>query len=176
MLRALEELDRVFTETMRRGHKDLAIKVCAARVAVLDSVGNVSRRRSATRDLVMLAMKPGYIASLLVPGEPIRRALRDLLSSQGFNAGVRGYIKQVLAAFDSYLDRHHARQAADVRDLEELTAREREVLELLNRGMSRKEIAETLCISVNTAKHHVTHIYEKLGVSSKREALDRVSL
>ncbi|HIT45224.1 MAG TPA: hypothetical protein IAC28_03915 [Candidatus Aphodovivens excrementavium] len=176
MLRALEELDQVFTETMRRGHKDLAIKVCAARVAVLDSVGNVSRRRSATRDLVMLAMKPGYIASLLVPGEPMRRALRDLLSSQGFNAGVRGYIKQVLAAFDSYLDRHHARRAADVRGLEELTAREREVLELLNRGMSRKEIAETLCISVNTAKHHVTHIYEKLGVSSKREALDRVSL
>lgn len=175
MLRSLEELDRVFVETMRRGHKDLAIKVCAARVAVLDSVGNVSRRRSAARDLVMLAMKPGYIASLLFPGEPIRRALRDLLSFQDFNAEARGYIKQVLAAFGSYLDRHHARQVKDVRGMRDLTAREREVLDLLNRGMSRKEIAETLCISVNTAKHHITHIYEKLGVSSKREALDFIS-
>lgn len=175
MLRSLEELDRVFAETMRRGHRDLAIKVCAARVAVLDCVGNASQLGAATRDLVMLAMKPSYIASLLFLGEPIRRALRNILASRDLNAKARGYIKQVLAAFDLYLDRHNARRAVTFQDIDELTTREREVLELLNRGMSRKEIAETLCISINTAKHHITHIYEKLGVSSKREALDRVS-
>ena len=142
---------------------------------MLDCVGNASQLGAATRDLVMLAMKPSYIASLLFLGEPIRRALRNILASRDLNAKARGYIKQVLAAFDLYLDRHNARRAVTFQDIDELTTREREVLELLNRGMSRKEIAETLCISINTAKHHITHIYEKLGVSSKREALDRVS-
>ena len=52
-----------------------------------------------------------------------------------------------------------------------LTPRELEILKLLNMGLSRKEISETLCISVNTAKKHLANIYSKLGVGTREEAL-----
>ena len=52
-----------------------------------------------------------------------------------------------------------------------LTAKEREVLELIIAGQSRKEIAAGLHVSENTVKTHVKHIYEKLGVSGRDEIL-----
>ena len=52
----------------------------------------------------------------------------------------------------------------------ELTAREREVLELVALGMSNARIASTLVISEKTAGHHVSRILMKLGVSNRTEA------
>ena len=51
-----------------------------------------------------------------------------------------------------------------------LTAREVEVLRLLARGFSNKEIAERLVIARKTADNHVEHIYAKLGVSNRARA------
>ena len=52
----------------------------------------------------------------------------------------------------------------------DLTAREREVLELLAAGMSNAQIAQRLVISEKTAGHHVSHILAKLGVRNRTEA------
>ena len=51
-----------------------------------------------------------------------------------------------------------------------LTSREVEVLRLLVRGLSNKEIAEQLVISRRTAGSHVEHIYAKIGVSNRARA------
>ena len=51
-----------------------------------------------------------------------------------------------------------------------LTAREVEVLQLVAAGMTNKQIAGELFISERTAAHHVGHILDKLGVSSRVEA------
>jgi DNA-binding NarL/FixJ family response regulator len=60
-------------------------------------------------------------------------------------------------------------------DLEHaLTRRESEVLQLLGRGFSNKEIGSELSLSVATVKHHVHHILEKLQLSRRTQAMRRV--
>jgi len=51
-----------------------------------------------------------------------------------------------------------------------LTERELDVLRLVGKGASNREIAATLFISEKTAKNHLTHIFEKLGVSDRTQA------
>jgi DNA-binding NarL/FixJ family response regulator len=52
-----------------------------------------------------------------------------------------------------------------------LSAREQEILELLSQGMLNKEIADKLSISYHTVKVHLKHIYDKLHVRSRAEAM-----
>jgi two-component system, NarL family, nitrate/nitrite response regulator NarL len=54
--------------------------------------------------------------------------------------------------------------------LDQLTAREREIVELLAHGLSNKEIARRLAIRVPTVKNHVHSVLEKLGVRSRAAA------
>lgn len=54
---------------------------------------------------------------------------------------------------------------------EGLTPREFEVLELLARGASNREIAKQLYISASTVKNHITSIFRKLGVSDRTQAV-----
>jgi DNA-binding NarL/FixJ family response regulator len=55
-----------------------------------------------------------------------------------------------------------------------LTRRESEVLQFLGRGLSNKEIASELCLSIATVKHHVHHILEKLKLQRRAQAMRRV--
>jgi DNA-binding NarL/FixJ family response regulator len=55
-----------------------------------------------------------------------------------------------------------------------LTTRENEILEFLSRGYRYKEIAEKLFVSIETVRSHVHHIYKKLQVSSRTDALNKV--
>lgn len=56
-------------------------------------------------------------------------------------------------------------------DYIDLSAREKEILACLTKGMSYKLIADKCCISYNTVCTHVRHIYEKLHVNSAPEAI-----
>lgn len=60
--------------------------------------------------------------------------------------------------------------APDVQGLEELTAREREVLAALGEGLSNVGIGQRMHISASTAKTHVSRVLAKLGVASRMEA------
>ena len=53
-----------------------------------------------------------------------------------------------------------------------LTCREWEVLDLLCQGKSTEDIAETLVLSSETVRSHVKHLLRKLGVRSRREAVE----
>jgi len=63
---------------------------------------------------------------------------------------------------------HQIRKPAS--DVEQLTAREQEILALLVKGYLYKEISERLKITMSTVSMHLQHIYEKLHVQSRAEA------
>lgn len=55
-----------------------------------------------------------------------------------------------------------------------LSPREIQVLELINSGLSNKEIAEKLFISLPTVKTHINNIYKILEVKNRRDAIERI--
>ncbi|HSS80404.1 MAG TPA: AAA family ATPase [Gaiellaceae bacterium] len=57
----------------------------------------------------------------------------------------------------------------------ELTARERQVAELVAEGLSNRAVAERLFLSTNTIETHLRHIFQKLGVQSRTELVRRLS-
>jgi two-component system response regulator DevR len=60
--------------------------------------------------------------------------------------------------------------SASAKEDDPLSGREKEVLLLVARGRTNREIAEALVISGHTARNHVTHILDKLGLSRRSEA------
>ncbi len=80
---------------------------------------------------------------------------------------------RLVASGHSLIDTNTAKQAMERLTQVpggELTEREREVLTLVARGYTNKQIADTLFVSEKTARNHVSHILDKLGLSRRSEA------
>lgn len=57
-----------------------------------------------------------------------------------------------------------------MQELDKLTRREQEVLQLIASGMNNREISEALYITEKTVKTHVSHLLDKLGVADRTQA------
>lgn len=75
---------------------------------------------------------------------------------------------KVVAAFQN-----NSITATQSTSLDELSKRENEILEMLSTGLLYKEISDKLSISSETVRKHVYHIYEKLHVSNRIEAVNK---
>jgi len=83
------------------------------------------------------------------------------------------YLSPELATRFFQMFRFYNGQAADAKVKLHLTDREQEVLSWLVQGASNEEIAAQLYISVATVKAHLTAIFQKLGVTSRTQAIIR---
>jgi DNA-binding NarL/FixJ family response regulator len=116
-------------------------------------------------ELLSAALRAGAAGFQLkdAPGEEIVRAVRTVAEGEAWlDPGVTG---RVLA---TYRGSAPARPAAD---LGQLTARELEVLQLIGRGRSNAEIAAELFISEVTVKSHIGHIFTKLHLRDRAQAI-----
>lgn len=106
----------------------------------------------------------GYILKKTTPSKMLE-AIRELYEG---GAPMSSQIaRKVVAAFLN-------RPASNTGDeLNNLTNREREILELLSRGMMYKEIALALNLANDTIRKHVYHVYEKLHVTNRVEAVNK---
>ncbi len=107
----------------------------------------------------------GYILKDPVTADEIIKAIRDL-----YNGGspMSPYIaRKVIGSFQKPVVNNEGSS---------LSIREKEVLELLSKGLLYKEIAERLGVTHETVKKHLKNIYQKLHVQNKIEALNKFKL
>ncbi len=103
---------------------------------------------------------------------------------QAYNAGVKGYLTKKTGEVDvmieaincvytgeSYFPAAMFRKLENRRESPGLTPREMEVLQLLARGLSNKEICEELRLSMPTVKFHVLHLREKLFATDRTDTV-----
>ncbi|HYG24294.1 MAG TPA: response regulator transcription factor [Verrucomicrobiae bacterium] len=101
----------------------------------------------------------GYLLKRSMP-EDVLNAMREVQQGGGAMSGeiarkVIGYFRE---------------QTTITEEVDRLTTREREVLELVVHGLSNKEIAERLSVTLAAVRWHLKHIYHKLHVHSRTEA------
>ena len=118
---------------------------------------------SPLRRALILSEPEGYVRVFANEGEPIALLLRQLAAS----GLMPDYLGKLLASFaSSYPAKMQALS-------DPLSQRELEVLRLIVAGLSNREIAEELVVSLGTIKSHINHIYQKLEVHSRTQAVVR---
>lgn len=103
----------------------------------------------------------GYVLKNAAPTELVA-AIRAVYEGRAF---LNPAVAKMLV--DDYLRRVEAGEGRTSYD--GLTEREREVLKLIASGRSNQQIADILCLSVNTVQVHRTHIMEKLNLHNRTE-------
>lgn len=145
-------------------------------------------------DLIMPNLSPSQLEKWVRENHPETITLvltahdRDAYLADMMEAGAVGYLDKKLRAGDLISNIRRAvrgeilftkeqferanRWKEDVTSRwESLSDREREVLQLLTEGHENKAIAESLNITINTVEKHLANIYNKLGVTSRTEAV-----
>jgi two-component system nitrate/nitrite response regulator NarL len=89
------------------------------------------------------------------------------------NAGEVWIERSLIANLLTRLSRNHRSNGSDpeAERIEQLSARERQIIGLIGHGLKNKQIAAQLCISETTVRHHLTSIFSKLDVSDRLELL-----
>jgi ATP/maltotriose-dependent transcriptional regulator MalT len=159
----IEASESITTHLEARGLRAFA-KALAA-----DRRGDVGGRNKQLELALIDAQVAGNADSFVVA---YRLAPNLLKVIAGTGLALSDFLLHPLSTYDPRLAEKAGlnQRAIGIRPASLLTDREEEVLDLLRQGMSNREIAQTLWIAQSTAKVHVRHIFEKLGVRSRTEA------
>jgi RNA polymerase sigma factor (sigma-70 family) len=104
----------------------------------------------------------GYLTKNAAPN----KILESILEVQQGGSPMSSHIaRKIVSSFSKFVVNN---------ELEKLSVREKEILELLSDGFRYKEIAEKLFVSTETVRTHIRNIYIKLQVNSRTEALNKV--
>jgi len=178
---ALVLLDRLLADAEAFGRMRGAIQMLTFRAVARRAFGD---RTGALADLeraLALGEPEGYVRAFVDEGRPMAALLRDayargiapeyitrLLDVLGRDRTESGRRESRASSRRRVVpDRHETRDAL----AEALTERERVILHLVAGGASNKEIAATLFLATGTVKWHIHHIFGKLGVGSRTQAI-----
>jgi LuxR family maltose regulon positive regulatory protein len=150
------------------------IEIRILQALVCQAQADQPRAESALAEALQMAESEGYVRLFIEQGEPMARFLKT-----GARYGVApAYINHLLAALHEAgvsRDRGSAQTSSLTASapIEPLKERELQVLRLISAGLSNREIAAELYLSVNTIKAYSSRIYGKLSVHNRAEAVDR---
>jgi two-component system nitrate/nitrite response regulator NarL len=132
-----------------------------AKIIILTSEQDPTEHRRAIRQGAMGVVSKGASADLLIKAID-RVHAGELWLNRHMTANLVTEMRRDFAT---------AKSAPDPDLSGQLTGREREIISLVAEGMKNKQIADRLCISDATVRHHVTSILKKLNVSDRLELL-----
>jgi LuxR family maltose regulon positive regulatory protein len=154
--RALELVERLRAIAEEGGRGGVVIELLILQSLALQGQDKSDSALGMLQRAIALASQEGYIRIFVDEGESMLQILRWFVARYG----TTDYSASLLSAF--------ARKAETPDALNE---RELEILRLLATGMSNKEIAEALFITVGTVKWHANHLYAKLEVKNRGQAV-----
>jgi len=178
--RLLERLRQAADSAGRQGR---LIHILIVQALVQQASGDEAGALIRLEQSLVLAEAEGYVRTFVDEGEPVRSLLvryRAQLTqkSQAVNPAdsrVLAYVDKLLSAFPSpALEKAKAPPSTALVPsalADPLTTRELQVLQLLAAGLSNKEIADRLVVSVGTVKAHSSSIYRKLDVPGRTRAV-----
>ncbi len=120
----------------------------------------------------VMAGAAGYV----LKDVPVERLLDNVRAAHQDEALISPTIAAALMTHVAELSQISTQYTLDPEAVADLTSREREVLTLIDEGLTNQEIAERLFIEVGTVKNHVHNILKKLDVTSREEAASYLSL
>jgi LuxR family maltose regulon positive regulatory protein len=176
---ALDILDAQQSFAERSFNVRSQIEIQALRAVALQKQERTGDALATLQRAVELARPGGFIRVFVDLGPPMQTMLRDL-AHEGVAAG---FISHILAGFPDHSPETPKGSEPDVfwsrirlansMLIEPLTKRELEVLSLLRKRMSNKEIAHELSLSPLTVKRYTSDIYGKLGVTRRWDAVSK---
>ena len=180
---ALGLLDRLITVAQGAGRMGSVIEILALRALALQARQEWSESLPALESALTLAEPEGYVRVFVDEGAPMAVLLSEIFKRRRRGArnarqhAVSVYARRLLVAFESPHTNTeplvgHAPES-DRPMLDPLTAREREVLELIAENLSNREIADRLFIATSTVKGYVHSLLRKLEVDSRTKAISR---
>lgn len=141
----------------------IRIQVLALQALLHQAEGNELQALAALSNSIALAEPGGFIRLFVDLGEPLERLLTTLVREKAGSS----YAAQILAAFPQTFSPMAAHRQANEALVSPLTPRELDVLTLLDKRYTDREIAETLVISAATVRSHVQRIGDKLGTHGR---------
>ena len=124
-----------------------------------------------TQDSLLKAIKAGATGYVLKERDDteVSLAIRSILRG---GAPIDPFIaREILKQISSSEPSSSLEQIVLDPEQESLTQREKEILSLVAQGLSNREIADELCVSRYTVESHIKHIYRKLSVSKRTNAV-----
>jgi LuxR family maltose regulon positive regulatory protein len=155
---------RLLQQAEMAGRMGFAVEVLILQALIFQGKKDTEHALAVFDRALLLAQPEGYVRMFLDEGEPVTRLLCQSRSRQLGNS----YATELLSRIGGISG---MTQPSMQLLNEPLTAREVEVLKLIEAGCSNQEIAEQLVISIPTVKRHISNVYTKLGVKSRTQAI-----
>ncbi|UCC89874.1 MAG: hypothetical protein JSV81_11310 [Anaerolineales bacterium] len=166
--RALACLEPLAEAAAAGGWIDNLIKILALQALAQLAQGDSAPAVNTLNRAFDLAAPEGYVRTFIDYGPPMRELLK-LAVARGTAAD---YVNKLLAASSGEEPRETPAPSPPPL-VEPLTEREVAILRLMAANLSHRQIGQELHLSVNTVKWYSTHIYGKLGVHRRADAVDR---
>ena len=166
---AIERINELSAQAKEHGFGYVYLDMLIWKALLCDKADDRSACFNALYEALRLAAPENAINPFALRETRIPALLHEIADVRKVGSVERAFARTVLSVvFSESVSPAGAKQ--DIVSLARLTVREREILKLLNAGMSRQEIALEQGVSINTVKTHISNLYSKLGVTSRSEA------